>query len=152
MQLGGDDKTREDIAKHGCSVMHVLEEGELPPFAYSIGITQQTGAPEVVVIGLKRPMAHFVVNEYNRRVRAGEHFEPGKPYSEFLEGFDVFFEDVPLSAYEDYFGQDLDFYGGPNFKVLQLIYPTTKGVWPWAEGAPESFRTWQPILAKLGRA
>ena len=152
MELGGDDRTRQDIEKYGCTVMHVMEEGQLPPFAYSIGITQETGAPEVVVIGLKRPMAHFVVNEYNKRVRDGERFESGKPYSDFLEGFDVFFEEVPLSVYEDYFGQDIDFYGGTNFKVLQLIYPTTKGIWPWASDAPESFRKWQPILARIGRA
>jgi Domain of unknown function (DUF4262) len=152
MQLGGDDRTREDIAKYGCSVMHVMAEGELPPFAYSIGIAQQTGAPEVVVIGLKRPMAHFMVNEYNRRVRAGERFASGTLYSGFLEGFDVFLEEVPLSVYEDYFGQNLDFYGGHNFQVLQIIYPTTKGIWPWAEGAPESFEKWQPILANIGRA
>lgn len=152
MQLGGDERTRQDIAKHGCTVMHVMEEGELPPFAYSIGISQQTGAPEVVVIGLKRPMAHFVVNEYNLRVRAGERFTAGRPYSEFLEGFDVFFEPVPPAAYQDYFGQSLDFYGGLSFEVLQLIYPTTNDVWPWAEDAPESFRKWQPILARAGRA
>jgi len=152
VQSGGDDRTREDIAKYGCSIMHVMEEDELPPFGYSIGITQQTGAPEVAIFGLKRPIAHFVVNEYNRRVQAGERFESGNFYSGFLEGYDVFVEDVPLTAYKDYFGQDIDFYGGLNFKVLQFIYPTTKGVWPWAEDAPESFRKWQPILAKVGRA
>jgi len=152
MQPGGNDRTREDIAKYGCSIMHVMAEGESPPFAYSIGITQQTGAPEAVVIGLKQPMAHFVLNEYNSRVRAGERFEVGSSYSGFLEGFEVFVEDVPLSAYEDYFGQDIDFYSGPHFKVVQLIYPTTKGIWPWGADAPESFRRWQPILANIGRA
>jgi hypothetical protein len=152
MELGGDERTRGDIAKYGCTVMHVMEEGELPPFAYSIGIQQETGSPEVVVIGLKQPMAHSVVNEYNSQVRAGERFEPGKFYSGFLEGLDVCVEEVPRSAYEDYFGQNLDFYGGPKFNVLQIIYPTTKGVWPWAEDAAPSFRQWQPILAKVGRA
>ncbi|MBK1715373.1 hypothetical protein CKO43_21700 [Rubrivivax gelatinosus] len=72
MGRGGDTKTRDDVAKHGCGVMHVFDpEGELPPFAYSIGIQRETGAPEVVVVGLKQPIAHFVVNEYNRRVREG---------------------------------------------------------------------------------
>ena len=149
MELGGDERTRKDIAKYGCSVIHVMEEGELPPFAYSIGITQETGAPEVVVIGLKQPMAHSVVNEYNRRVRDGERFEFDKPYAGFLGGFDVFFGDVPLSVYEDYFGQNLDFYGGPKFKVMQVIWPTTKGVFPWAEDAPESFRRWQANFGQV---
>ena len=132
--------------------MHVMEEGESPPFAYSIGITQEKGAPEIVVIGLKQPMAHFIVNDYNRRVRSGECFEVGKFYSEFIEGFEVFVEEVPLSAYDDYFGQAIDFYGGRAFNVIQIIYPTTQGIWPWAEHAPKSFQVWQPLLAKVGRA
>ncbi|WP_304012173.1 DUF4262 domain-containing protein [Methyloversatilis discipulorum] len=149
MQRGGDQRTKDDIAKHGCSVMHVFDaEGELPPFAYSIGIQKETGAPEVVVIGLKRPMAHSVINEYNSRVREGERFEVGKYYSGFLGGFDICIGAVSLSAYDDYFGQDIDFYGGRNFQVLQVIYPTTQGVWPWTDGAPESFLQWQPLLAK----
>jgi hypothetical protein len=142
MELGGDSRTRKDIAKYGCSVMHIFDpDGDLPPFAYSIGIQQETGAPEVVVIGLKQPMAHSVVNEYNRRVREGERFEVGKYYDGFLEGFEIRIGAVS-------FGQDIDFYGGRGFQVLQVIYPTTKGVWPWTEGAPESFLQWQPILAK----
>lgn len=152
MQLGGDSRTRDDIAKYGCTVMHVMEEGEYPPFAYSIGITHETGSPEIVVIGLKQPMAHFIVNEYNRRIRSGERLEVGHFYSDFIEGFDVFLDEVPLSTYDEYFGQALDFYGGRSFKVVQIIYPTTKGIWPWSEDAPESFQLWQPILAKVGRA
>lgn len=151
MERGGDERTRDDIAKYGCTVMHVMEEGGAPPFAYSIGIFQETGAPEIVVIGLKQPMAHFIVNEYNRRLRSGELVEAGCFYSDFIEGFEVFVEEVHESAYDDYFGQAIDFYGSSAFKVLQIIYPTTTGIWPWAENAPKSFQEWQPILAKIGR-
>ena len=151
MDRRGGEKTKEDIARYGCSVMHVFDpEGELPSFAYSIGIQQQTGAPEVVVIGLKEPMAHSVVNEYNNRVRRGERFEVGSYYGGFLEGFDVYIGAVPHSVYSDYFGQNIDFYGGRDFEVLQVVYPTTKGIWPWAEDAPESFLQGQPVLAKVG--
>lgn len=151
MERGGDQRTKEDIAKYGCSVMHVFDPaGDLPPFAYSIGIQRETGMPEVVVIGLKRPMAHSVINEYNSRVRDGERFEVGKYYSGFLEGFDVCVGAVPVSVYDDYFGQDIDFYGGRDFQVVQVIYPTTKGIWPWTVDAPESFLQWQPVLAKKG--
>jgi Domain of unknown function (DUF4262) len=128
MERGGDERTRDDIAEYGCTVMHVMEEGELPPFAYSIGTFQETGAPEIVVIGLKQPMAHFIVNEYNRRVRSGERLEVGGFYSDFIEGFDVFVDEVPMSEYDDYLGQAIDFYGGRDFKVVQIIYPTTKGI------------------------
>lgn len=151
MQCDGDQRTKDDIAKYGCSVMHVFDpEGDLPPFAYSIGIQRETGAPEVVVVGLKRPMAHSVINEYNSRVCDGEIFEVGKYYSGFLEGFDICIGAVPLSVYDDYLGQDIGFYGGRDFQAVQVIYPTTKGVWPWTNEAPESFLQWQPVLTNKG--
>jgi hypothetical protein len=131
--------------------MHVFDpSGDLPPFAYSIGIQRETDAPEVVVIGLKRPMAHSVVNTYNSRVRDGERFEVGKYYSGFLEGFDIYIGAVPSSVFDNYFGQNIDFYGGRNFQVLQVIYPTTKGVWPWTDDVPDSFLECQPVLANKG--
>jgi Domain of unknown function (DUF4262) len=65
-----DRKILENIERFGCSVMHIAAEDQLPPFAFSVGITKTAAAPEVVVIGLKRPIAHFAVNEYNRRVRS----------------------------------------------------------------------------------
>jgi len=148
----GDEKTRDDIEKYGCTVINVLEEGELPPFTYSVGIARKTGEPEVVVIGLKRELAHFIVNEYNRRVRGGERFESGRLYSGFLDAFDLLAEEVPLSEYDEYFGRGLKYYEGPNFRVLQLVYPSTSGVWPWSPEASQSFRNRQPVLARSGRA
>src|SRR4051812_16286003 len=101
----GNDKTRQDIAAYGCTVMHIIEEGELPPFSYSVGITQETGEPEVVVLGLERDLAHSVVNGYNQRVRSGERFKSGQLYSGFIGGFEVLAEEVPSAHYDEYFGQ-----------------------------------------------
>ena len=147
-----DRKTLEDIERYGCSVMHVSAEGDLPPFSYSVGITKSSGAPEVVVIGLKQPMAHFVVNEYNSRVRAGEVFRAGQKYSGFIGGFDMLAIPVEREHYPEYFGFDLWLYKGPSFEVLQLVYPNTSGIWPWQEEADEWFRSWQPLLGPLGGA
>ena len=138
----------ENIQKFGCQVMHIAAEDDLPPFAYSVGIQQTTSVPEVVVIGLKQPMAHFVVNEYNNRVRNGELFVPGQKYSGFIGGFDVLVSVVDKSYYEEYFGVDLWLYKGPNFDVVQLIYPSTSGVWPWQSQASDGFKAWQPVLSK----
>ena len=80
----GEQKALDDIEAYGCHVIHVLEDEKGPPFSYSVGVQRTSGAPEVMVIGLKRPIAHFVVNEYNRRVRAGERFAPGARYDGFL--------------------------------------------------------------------
>ena len=141
-----DRQTLEHIERFGCSVMHIAAEDDLPPFTYSVGINKTSAAPEVVVIGLKEPIAHFIVNEYNRRVRAGEVFVPGIKYSGFIEGFEVTAERVEESFYEEYFGHNLWLYGGASFEVIQLVYPNTSGVWPWQPEADEWFRSWQPIL------
>jgi hypothetical protein len=143
-----DRKILEDIERFGCSVMHIAAEDDLPPFAFSMGITKTSKAPEVVVVGLKQPLAHFVVNEYNRRVREGEAFVAGKKYNGFIEGFEVLAESVHASNYDEYFGYNLWLYQGPNFEVLQFVYPNTSGVWPWEEAANEWFRNWQPLLGR----
>jgi hypothetical protein len=52
------------------------EMGDLPPFSYSVGIQRSTGALEIIVIGLKQPLSHFIVNEYNSRVRGGRTLQP----------------------------------------------------------------------------
>jgi hypothetical protein len=143
-----DRKIREDIENFGCSVMHIAEEGDLPPFGFSVGITQSSGAPEVIVVGLKQPIAHFVVNEYNRRVRAGASFSTAQRSSGFIEGFDVIFLQVDPSNYREYLGYNLWLYDGPNFEVLQIVFPSTSGVWPWEDKADNWFKSRQPILGK----
>ena len=142
----GEQKAIADIERYGCHVIHVMEEGDLPPFAYSVGIEKTSQAPELVVIGLKQPLAHSIINEYNRRVRGGERFEAGQLAAGFIEGFDCHLRAVHLSHYREYFGYDLWFYKGTGFRVLQLVYPTVEGTWPWDLAASEWFRAWQPLL------
>lgn len=141
-----DRKILEDIEQFGCAVMYISAEADLPPFAYSVGIKKTSSAPEVVVIGLKQELSHFIVNEYNRRVRKGEMFYPGERYSGFIEGFEVIFEKVEESFYKDYFGYNLWLYQGSRFDILQLVCPNTIGVWPWQPEASAWFKSWQPIL------
>jgi hypothetical protein len=140
------DKNREHIEAYGCTVVQVAAEGDLPPFAYSIGIAEKQNAPEVIVVGLRAELSHSIVNAYNQRVRTGERFVLDHHYSGFLEGFEVLAVKVANRHYDEYFGTAIRYYGHSDFEVLQLIYPNTKGVWPWSSEANESFIKWQPIL------
>jgi len=147
-----EQKALDDIEEFGCHVLQIMAEGEFPPFSYSIGITKKLRKPEVVVIGLKEPIAGFLVNEYNTRVQAGEDFTPGKMYDGFLEGFACTFEPVAKRHFKEYFGWGRWLYGGNNFEVLQLIYPTTSGLWPWSPDYPAGFIAWQPMLTDTGKS
>ena len=142
----GEKKALKDIDKYGCHILHVMEERGFPRFSYSIGIEKSTGQPELIITGLKRELAHWMINQYNNRVKAGEAFEQNKCYSGFLENFDVTFKEVDKKHYSEYFGWARWLYKGNNFKVLQLIYPSTSGVWPWDPEAPEDFTWFIPRL------
>ncbi|MBK6922880.1 MAG: DUF4262 domain-containing protein [Deltaproteobacteria bacterium] len=145
-----EKKALEDIERFGCHVIHVLPEGDLPGFSYSVGVQKSVGAPEVIVLGLGREIAHSIVNEYNTRVRGGERFLPGRFYDGFLEGFEVTFERVHRGHYREHLGWDLWLHKGDAFDALQLVYPTTSGVWPWDPVEPNLFRARQPLLTASG--
>jgi hypothetical protein len=143
-------KALDDIEKYGCHILQVMEEGKEPPFSYSIGMATTYQKPDLCVIGLKEPMAKFVINEYALMLKDGENFEIRKWYSGFLEGFDVCFENVAEKHFRKYFGWGLWYYKELKFQMLQLIYPTTSGIYPWEEHAPQDFMEWQIILTKDG--
>ena len=141
-----EEKALSDIEEYGCHVLSVMEEAEYPGFTYSIGIEKKTKQPEVIITGLKQEIAHWMVNEYNNRVKAGEVFEAGKFYPDFLEGFDVTFKEVEKKHYTEYFGWGRWLYNGNDFRVLQLVYPTTAGIWPWEANASEDYKWYIPKL------
>lgn len=142
-------KALSNINKHGCHILQVMEEAGHPPFSYSIGIRQTLQKPDLCVIGLKEPIAKFVINEYYKRAKQGEVFVPSVFYAGFLEGFDVCFSLVNRTHYPDYFGWGLWFNGGDDFDMLQLIYPTTSGVYPMDPEATEDLKKWQPLLGPV---
>jgi Domain of unknown function (DUF4262) len=141
-----DKKLLSDIDEYGCHLIHVLAEDDLPPFCYSVGIWQSSGAPELIIVGLKQEISSILINDYNRCIRNGESFQDGQVSGEFLEGFDCLFLEMDKSNYAEYLGSNLWLYRGDNFPTLQLIYPNKNGVWPWQPEASDAFKKWQPLL------
>lgn len=144
----GDEKALADIEEYGCHILHVMEDETGPRFSYSIGIEKTSDQPELIVTGLKRDLAHWIINEYNNRVREGESFEADRPYSGFLGDFDVIFRPVLKEHYEEYFGWGRWLYEGDGFNVYQLIWPSTKGKWPWDPDAPDEYTYFIPLLCE----
>ncbi|WP_444945597.1 DUF4262 domain-containing protein [Microbulbifer sp. VTAC004] len=150
------NKAEEKIVKHieeyGCHVTSVFDpKEEDPSFTYSIGISQCTDAPEVIVLGLRSELSSWIVNEYNRRVTAGEKFEEGKFYEGFLDGFEVTFEAVAKKYREEFMLSCNWLYKGSSYNALQLIYPTVDGIWPWDNDASDSFKAIQASFQEPAR-
>ncbi|SDJ75601.1 protein of unknown function [Catalinimonas alkaloidigena] len=142
-------KALQDIEVYGCHILHVLAEDDSPPFCYSMGIEKCTGQPELIITGLKRELTHGIINEYNNRIKNGETFEADRYYDGFLKGFPVLFKKVDRLHYAEYFGWAQWLYGRDHFSALQLIYPTTAGVWPWEAKAIDSYLKMLPRLYRV---
>lgn len=141
-----DQKALNNIEEYGCHVLSVLEGEGKPPFTYSIGINKKQNKPDIVILGLKAELALSVANNYKDRLLKGEEIVPGKYYDGFLGNFDVCFIRVSKKHYDEYFGWAQRLHRGDDFNVLQMIWPTTDGTWPWDEEKSEFYKWAQPIL------
>jgi hypothetical protein len=150
-QLSDNDKrVARDIERYGCHVISVFDpRGRLPFFSYSIGIQDSSAAPDVIVIGLRPELGGYLVNEYNRQVRKGKRFKRGRRYEGFLEGFPVYIEPARMERVRRYAYGCARYYDGRDYSVVQLIFPSTKGVWPWNKSASKSLVKIQPMLGRL---
>ncbi|QGX97639.1 DUF4262 domain-containing protein [Roseovarius faecimaris] len=144
-------KALNDINAYGCHVLKILGDDQVPNFAYSIGIEATSQQPDLIVVGLDLDAAHWIINEYNERIRQGEEFVQNKTYNEFLEGYPVVFSPMLKQYYRDYLGWGLWLYQGEDFRMLQFIYPTASKQWPWEDGAPEEFKWHMRLLCETPR-
>lgn len=124
------------IDKFGWTVNSIFEPGgNHMPFCYSIGIYETLRAPELLIAGLKPDVGPHLVNDYGDRLRRGETFVPGRRYGDFVDGYDiVLLQADPVLASKDYTLSARWLYGGTDFPLLQLVWPDTRGRFPWEAG------------------
>lgn len=137
------------IEKHGWHVMSVANAADEsgPFFSYSTGIYQKLRAPELLIIGLSSNLSARLINIYgNNILNQGAFFEAGKFYSGFLEGFDVYMTEPDDRARKEFAIWADWYYQRQPFPILQCIWPSTNGVWPWEEAASVELKEMQPLL------
>ena len=142
-----EQRILDDIEQYGCHVTSVFDPAQTEPsFSYSIGLTRTAAVPEVIAVGVRPELGHSLVNLYMDRSRSGESFVPGIPYVGFLSGFPVYFRPVLEEYRRKYMLSATWLYGGTDYQALQIVYPTTDGIWPWDATASDWFRNNQPLL------
>lgn len=143
-------KIMENIDEYGCHVTSVFDPKEKDPnFTYTVGITKKENQPELIILGLRSELAHWIANEYNRRVQEGERFYEERFYSGFLNGFEVCFKPVARKFKEEFMLSCNWLYQGTDYVALQLIFPTVDGVWPWEPTSSDSFKLLQPSFQEV---
>jgi len=144
-----DQKLLNDIEEYGLQVLYVMEDDKGPGFSYSIGLFKTYGHPEIIMIGLKPELAHTLINNMAYDIKEGKVFTPLKYEAGILTNFNCYLIEVEKSNYDEYVGQAQQYYNGDEFPLLQCVYPTVKGIYPWADEWPESIKDLQPLLGPI---
>ena len=145
----GEEQCVSDIAVHGTHVLNVYGGDDWPDFAYTVGLMENFGHPELIILGIPGDRAHLILNCARDVVRNGARFSAGSTSDDVLEGFSVTFRAVPPAQRSAHFGWAEWFYDERPYSALQLVYPDQAGRWPWDPESSNAFRESQPILADI---
>jgi uncharacterized protein DUF4262 len=148
-------RTLARIAEHDYTMISVAGErrggGWTPGFTYSIGLWTFRRAPEVVVVGAPYGCASAMIEAYAAQAAAGRLFTAGGRYDYLVGGGPVVLERVSPSHYEKWFARAFHLYPDGRFPALQILWPDTRGMWPWDGGWQLSNVEPQPLLTESGR-
>lgn len=142
-----DRKLLADVENIGWHVIGVEEDEEGPAFAYSIGLYQSFGHPEIIVLGLPVEVMHRIINAVGEAVRSRERFEHLDESRDVLEGYNVAFRSVERRHYPAYFGYAHWFYRGDDFPALQCVWPDSQHRYPWHPEFNATLAQRQPVLS-----
>lgn len=140
------DAISNNIQQHGFHIALIESDNYLPGFAYTIGLYQTYGHPEIICFGLQPKVLGAVLSLAGNSIKEGKSLQASRLYGGFLEGYEVQFLPVREEHYPDYLGYAGWFYQGWDFPVLQLLWPDKGQLFPWEPSFNPDWKFKQPLL------
>jgi hypothetical protein len=137
--------TLDRVEKFGWEAMLVSSEDQRTSFAYTVGLRDTMGFPEIIVIGLKQEIAHGSLRRAVKAMQAGTDLSAAR-VREIVGEVEVEFRPVSQRWFRHIMCR-ADWYYGYNeneIPALQLIYPDLDNRFQWDREFNEYFR--QPLL------
>lgn len=138
------------IREHGWFHTHVLGDAEHSPFNYSTGWWHSINHPEMIVFGISAETSGSILWDIYREVLAGDPLEVGTRTDRAFKNLPAYAFEVSPKFYPEYVGWSRWFYGGDDFRCLQLVWPDRSGRFAWEDGAEPSLAETQPDLTSNG--
>jgi len=145
--VGPRTKYEEDVVRFvesdGCFVVSVFdEEGNNPPFSYSVGFTKSLGQPEVILYGLERESAHPLINDTYALCKNGLRLGDWTEVDDLFRDYRCIARAVDESwIIQSKFASALWYHqtqmGTGLQDVVQLVWPDADGLFPWENGCAE---------------
>ena len=129
---------------------HADTDPPSPAYAYSIGLPDFTGFPEVAVFGLTPAAANGLVGLVVEALGGGTEIPLGAELVGLLDNqLRCLFAPVDLAVHGGRFATATAWYAGRPFEVVQLLYPDRNGFMPYETGYDQRMRYAQPVLGTL---
>ncbi len=127
--------TAANIRSHGwhCVMVAPEAEGE-EAFAYTIGLAERFGQPEVLVFGLPEASAHALLARCVALAEAGQRLAAGERGDLLGGGYRVRLAPLRADRYGEYLGTAFRHYGERPFQALVLLWPDREGRFPGEVG------------------
>jgi hypothetical protein len=135
-----------------CTSVTQEDEGDDPPFTYTVGLFKTFGAPEIIMFGLSQDVAHSILSIYARRLEEKNPISVDAPCPDLINNYSCVFVPVPRPRYNDFVFSALWFYAEVEFPLYQLVWPNKEGRFPWHPRAAAAFKSEQPFLGSGGGA
>ncbi len=142
------------IETSGWALEPVLPDADADPprgaYAYTIGIPELTGFPEIAVFGLTPVAARGLLDLVVDLLEGGTEIPIG---SEFVGLFDndlrSIFLPIDVDKWAEYLRTAVAWYKGAPFEMVQLLWPDRIGFLPTEAGYAHHLRLAQPVLGEL---
>jgi hypothetical protein len=142
--LPEEDKCRiNHVEQSGCSVVMIERSSAGPGWAFTLGVFDTCGKPEILTVGLLDETAHYLLNEAASQLRQGTELSVGR-HRDTLGDVECEFRPVEPKWVKHLMGWAIWYYEGEPFPVLQAIYPDLENRFPGEPDFDERFE--QPLL------
>jgi Domain of unknown function (DUF4262) len=122
-----------------------------PAFAYTVGLMHRAGHPELAMTGLAPAVMHHALNVVaDRVVRHGLQVQPGDVIETVLLNAPVVVDEVSAAGLQ-HIGSWSAWFHRTSVPALQLVWPTTSGVFAWQPGALPELDELQPVPWRVPR-
>ena len=149
IRIGSDDSERKvlaDVAQYGWHVVNILEEGDNPPWTFTIGLQKTWQHPEFIIIGLKKDVANAILDTLVNAIKERRPIDLKLPTDELLHNGACCFVEIAKQHYADYVGFARWYYQGDDFPLYQVVWPSKENHFPWNAHATDGYKQRQPVL------
>lgn len=142
------------IASKGWAVEPVPARGDtdppVPGYAYTIGLPEAVGFPDIVVFGLTPAAASGLLEMVVDLLRAGTEIPIGAEVVGLYDGeLRAAFATVEVEQWAEMFATGMAWRRGEPFDLVQLLWPDRNGFLPYEAGFDQRMRHAQPVIGRF---